>query len=236
MSDWKAKRFWKEVTVDETPDGFAVLLDARPVRTPAKAPMHLPTRALAQAVADEWQAQEAEIDPRTMPATRAANAAIDKVAVQFDEVAELLSAYGDSDLLCYRADAPQELAERQAAAWDPLLDWAAETFGARLEPRQGIMHAAQDAAALARLGAEVRKLSNFELTAFHDLVGLSGSLVLGLAALHDHLPAEELWELSRIDERWQEEQWGHDEEAAEIAEIKRGSFLAAKRFHDLTRP
>lgn len=235
MSEWKAKRFWKTVAVSEAPEGYAVLLDERPVRTPAKAPLHLPTRAMAEAVAGEWEAQEEEIDPRSMHATRAANAAIDKVAVQFDEVAEMLSAYGDSDLLCYRADAPQELVERQAEAWDPLLDWAAESFGARLEPRTGVMHAPQSAEALARLDAEVRRQTPFELAAFHDLVSLSGSLVIGLAAVHDRLPVEELWDRSRVDELWQEAQWGRDEEAHQAAEVKRGSFLMAKQFFDLSR-
>jgi len=235
MSEWKAKRFWTGVNVAEGEEGYTVLLDARPVRTPAKAPLILPTRAMAEAIAAEWEAQEKEIDPTSMPATRAANSAIDKVAVQFDEVADMLSAYGDSDLLCYRAETPQELVDRQAAAWDPLLDWAHETFGARLEPRTGIMHAPQSPEALARLDAALRRQTPFQLAAFHDLVALSGSLVIALAAVHDHLPAEDLWALSRIDELWQEEQWGHDEEAHETAEIKRGSFLDAKRFHDLTR-
>jgi chaperone required for assembly of F1-ATPase len=235
MSEWKAKRFWKEVAVTEAGAGYAVLLDTRPVRTPAKAPLHLPTRAMAEAVAAEWDAQEKEIDPLSMPATRAANAAIDKVAVQFDEVADMLSAYGDSDLLCYRAEAPEELVDRQAAGWDPLLDWAADAFGARLEPRSGIMHAPQAPQALARLDAEVRRQTPFQLAAFHDLVSLSGSLVIGLAALHDRMPAEDLWALSRIDELWQEEQWGRDEEADAAAEIKREAFLKAKQFFDLTR-
>ena len=236
MSEWKAKRFWKEVNVDAGEGGYSVLLDTRPVRTPAKAPLTLPTRAMAEAVAAEWEAQEAEIDPMSMPATRAANAAIDKVAIQFDEVADMLSAYGDSDLLCYRAEAPDELVARQASAWEPLLDWAQETYGARLETRTGIMHAPQSPEALARLAAELRKMSPFQLAAFHDLVALSGSLVLALAATRDHLPIAELWARSRVDELWQEEQWGRDEEAFEAAEVKRAAFLNAKQFYDLTGP
>lgn len=235
MSDWKARRFWKAATTEPTEGGHTVHLDGRPVRTPAKAPLILPTREMAEAVAAEWDAQDKEIDPRTMPATRAANAAIDKVVPQFDEVVEMLSAYGDSDLLCYRADTPQELVLRQAEGWDPLLDWAAETFDARLEPRTGLMHEPQAPEALARLDAQVRAMSAFELAAFHDLVSLSGSLVIGLAAAHDLMPPEDLWLLSRIDENWQEELWGRDEEAAELAEIKRQSFLFAKRFYDLSR-
>ncbi|MGI3168893.1 ATP12 family chaperone protein [Pseudooceanicola sp. C21-150M6] len=235
MSEWAPKRFWKVTEVVTSGDGYGVTLDGRAVRTPAKALLVLPSRAMAEAVAAEWEAQAEVVDPRSMPATRGANAAIDKVAVQFDEVAEMLIAYGDSDLLCYRADSPEELVARQAAAWDPLLDWAAATYGARLEPRTGIMHEAQSEAALAKLGAEVHRMTAFELAAFHDLVSLSGSLVIGLAAAQGAWPAEELWDLSRIDESWQEEQWGVDEDAAQTAAIKRESFLNAKRFFDASQ-
>ncbi|MDF1856935.1 ATP12 family protein [Pseudooceanicola sp.] len=232
MADWAAKRFWTEVSISETDQGFAILLDKRPLCTPAKAPLHLPTRALAERVAEEWRAQTDLIDPRLMPATRSANAAIDKVAVQFDEVADMLSAYGDSDLLCYRADAPIELVERQAAAWDPLLDWAGTRFAARLQPRTGVVHASQAPAALVRLDREVRRQSPFQLAAFHDLVSLTGSLVLALAAAHDRITAVEAWDLSRIDEDWQAEHWGTDDEATAAAAVKRQSLVDAKQFFD----
>jgi len=124
MTGWKAKRFWKAVTVVQEGGGFAVRLDARPVKTPAKRPLVLPTRAMAEAVAAEWAAVDNAIDPRRMPVTRAANAAIDKVATQFDEVAAMIAAYGASDLLCYRATAADPLARAQAEAWDPMLAWA----------------------------------------------------------------------------------------------------------------
>lgn len=235
MTEWKARRFWKTVDVTEYGGGFVVHLDGRPVRTPAKSALVLPTRAVADAIAAEWDAQAEVIDPRTMPATRAANAAIDKVRPQRDEVIEMLVAYGDADLLCYRADSPAALVQRQAGAWDPLLDWAAETYGARLSPRTGVMHEPQDPVALDRLAAPVRDQSVFELAAFHDLVSLSGSLVIGLAATRDRLPAADLWQVSRLDETWQAEQWGADEEAEAAAEIKRQSFLMAKRFFDASR-
>ena len=144
MSDWKAKRFWKAADVAETNHGFTVHLDGRAVKTPAKAPLVVPTRAMAQAIAKEWDAQDGLIAPDTMPVTRAANAAIDKVTHQHDEVAQMIAGYGDTDLLCYRADSPVELVARQAAAWDPLLDWAADTLEARLKPVTGIMHSPQD--------------------------------------------------------------------------------------------
>ncbi len=235
MSGWKARRFWKEARVVAGETGFAVELDGRPVRTPAKAALRLPTRAMAEAVAAEWNAQQGEVRPATMPVTRAANAAIDKVRVQHAEVAALIAAYGDSDLLCYRAEAPEDLARRQAAAWDPLLDWAARRYGARLVPRCGVMHVPQDVRALRALARQVEAMDPFRLTALHDLVGLSGSLVIGLAAVDDVADMPTLWQLSRIDECWQEERWGIDEEARARAAAKENEFRAAKRFHDLAR-
>lgn len=235
MSDWKAKRFWKEAGVVEEEGGFGVRLDGRAVRTPAKAALIVPTRALAEAIAAEWNAQEGKIDPGTMPFTRSANAAIDKVARQKSEVAEMLAAYGDSDLVCYRATGPVELIEKQAAAWNPLLDWTESVLSAKLLVVEGVVHVPQDTAALARLRAHVDALDIWALTAFHDLVSLSGSLVIGFAALDGFYPVETLWNLSRVDETWQAEQWGSDEEAEEMAARKQSDFIHAKRFYDLSR-
>lgn len=232
MSEWKQKRFWTNATAEETQTGWTVTLDGRPVKTPAKAPLILPTTALATAVAAEWEAQDEVVNPLSMPFTRSANAAIDKVAVQHAEVADMLAAYGDADLLCYRADAPQALIDRQNDIWNPYLDWAADALGARLQPRTGLMHESQDPAALATLSRRVHALSDFELAAFHDLVSLSGSLILGFAAAQDLNPVLSIWAASRLDEIWQEEQWGEDEEAQELAKIKEGSFLHAKAFFD----
>ncbi|MCU9837324.1 ATPase [Ruegeria sp. WL0004] len=234
MSDWKPKRFWKLATVAERDGSFAVELDGRPVRTPAKTLLTLPTRPMAEAVAAEWDAQEKEVDPRTMPFTRSANAAIDKVRVQHAEVADLLAAYGDSDLLCYRAVHPAELVARQSQIWDPALDWACVTFGVRLITVSGLMHQPQPESVQTQLSAQVHCLSDFQLAAFHDLVSLSGSLVLGFAAALDWRDPDEIWRISRLDELWQEEQWGPDEEAQALAELKRQAFLHAKRFFDLS--
>ena len=236
MSAWAAKRFWKSASVVELPDGFTVHLDDRAVKTPAKAPLIVPTRAMADAIAAEWDAQEGVIDPRTMPVTRSANAAIDKVAVQHAEVAQMIADYGDSDLLCYRAPGPVALIERQSQLWDPLLDWAAEALGVHLSTASGVIHVPQDHAALERLSARVHALDPFALAAFHDLVSLSGSLILGFAAMLDYRPADEIWRLSRLDEDWQIEQWGSDEEAEAMGETKRSAFLHAKYFYDLSRP
>jgi len=235
VGGWAAKRFWKTASATREAGGHGVALDGRPVRTPAKAPLVVPTRALAEAIAGEWQDQGEVIDPRGMPLTRAANAAIDKVMPQFDEVAGLIAAYGGSDLLCYRAETPEALIRRQAEAWDPWLGWAGAELGARLAVTRGIVAVAQPAEGLARLDAVVRGFTAFELTALHDLVALSGSLVLGLAVARGALDPDRAWGVSRIDETWQSEQWGEDEEAAEIAALKRAEFLQAHRFLTLAR-
>lgn len=233
MSDWKPKRFWKQAQAEACEGGFTVRLDGRPVRTPAKAPLTLPTLAMAKAVALEWDAQEELVDPRTMPVTRGANAAIDKVRTQRAEVIALLSEYGDSDLLCYRAAGPDGLIKRQAEGWDPMLDWAAETLSARLFVGEGVMHVTQSPEVLQRLETEVAAFDDFALAAVHDLISISGSLVLALAITKGAITVEDAWLLSRIDEHWQIEQWGADEEAAVTEATKRDAFLDAARFYRL---
>ena len=235
MSEWAAKRFWTDASVEAYEDGFAVRLDGRPVKTPAKTPLILPSRAMADAIAAEWQAQGEQINPLSMPVTRSANAALDKTGPQHAEVVDLIAAYGETDLLCYRAESPSGLVGAQNAAWNPLLDWADATLGARLTLVSGVMFQQQDATAIASLAAQVRALDAFELTAFHDLVSLSGSLIIGFAAIKDHMAAEPLWHVSRVDEDWQIAQWGEDDEAAELAETKRQAFLHADRFYRLSQ-
>jgi chaperone required for assembly of F1-ATPase len=234
MTGWKVKRFWTEATV--VPDGSSwhVLLDSRPLRTPAKAVLDLPTEEMARAIAAEWAEQGEEIDPLSMPVTRSANSAIDRVATQHGEVAGMLAAYAETDLLCHRAETPLRLNEQQAAAWDPLLDWAEHRFGARLAPTTGILPVAQAEPALRLLSDTVHGMGAFQLTALHDLVSLSGSLILGLAVAEGRLDPAEGWRLSRIDEDWQIAQWGEDEEAAEVAARKYSEFLHAKRFWTLS--
>lgn len=233
MSGWKAKRFWKEATALAADGGWTVRLDNRPVKTPAKAPLVVPTEALARAIAAEWDAQQGEVRPETMPFTRAANSAIDKVATQLPEVVEIVAAYGGTDLLCYRATGPEPLICRQGEGWDPVLDWAAGHLGARLVHTAGVMHIPQDPAALERLTDRVAALTPFQLAAFHDLVALSGSLVLAFAVTEGRLDAEAAWRLSRIDEEWQIEQWGEDEEAAAAAAVRHEAFIQAARFYAL---
>lgn len=236
MSEWKAKRFWKTTDVTEDPAGFGITLDARPLRTPGKCPLIVPTRGFADAIKAEWDAVEEVINPNVMPFTRTANSAVEKVTIQHSEVADMIAGYGGTDHLCYRADSPDALRARQDAGWDPLLDWAADRFGARLVVTSGVMHVAQDAAALALLRDRVHATSPYELAALHDLVTLSGSLIIGLAATEHQQSPDALWEISRIDELWQEEQWGQDDEATAQAEIKRAAFLHAARVWDLCQP
>ncbi len=224
------KRFWQQVTVVAVADGFEVLLDTRRLNTPSKSPLVVPTKPLAEAIAAEWQAQTKIVDPATMPMTRRANAAIDKVMVQQAEVVAMLAEYGGCDLLCYRADHPAELAARQGQVWDPILDWAAEAFGARLLVTSGVMHVAQDPAVLERMTLDIAALSPFALTGFHDIVTLSGSLVLALALVGEAFEPDHIWACASVDEQWQAEQWGVDDEAAVTEAAKKVAFFDAHRF------
>lgn len=235
MSVWKPKRFWKDAIAEGCDGGFTVRLDGKPVKTPAKADFVLPTMAMARAAAAEWAAQDKAIRPETMPVTRAANSAIDKLGHQFQEVVDLLADYGGSDLLCYRAEGPQALIDRQAAAWDPVLDWAQDALGVSLRATSGVMHIAQPPDALARLRAELAAVTAFELAALHDLIAITGSLILGLAVARGHLSAAEAFSKSRIDEHWQAEFWGEDEEAALTEAAKAAALEEAARFHALCR-
>lgn len=233
MSQWAAKRFWTLAHAVPVDTGFTVHLDARPVRTPAKAAFILPTLAMAEAAAAEWQAQQGKLRPDTMPVTRAANSAIDKVTPLHRAVVAEVAGFGATDLLCYRATYPQALIDRQASQWDPVLDWAAQTLRAPLNVTHGIVPIAQPDASLALLTAAVADLDPFRLMALHDLVAISGSLILGLAVTHKHLPPEDAWLVCRLDETWQAEQWGADAEALSLQEMRHSAFFQADRFYAL---
>jgi chaperone required for assembly of F1-ATPase len=236
MSGWRPKRFWKSVTVEACEGGFAIKLDARQAKTPGKAPLVAPTEGLARAIAAEWDAQQGPLKPETMPFTRAANSAIEKVTAQFDEVVGLLAAYGGTDLLCYRATHPQELVTRQTTAWDPLIDWAAAELDAPLTVTQGIVHVTQPVASTRRLHALTAALTPFQIAAFHDLVALSGSLILAFAVTRGRLSPADAWTISRIDETYQAEVWGIDDDAAALADSKRLDFHQAAAFWTLCAP
>jgi chaperone required for assembly of F1-ATPase len=230
------RRFWAEAAVRPESSDFAVFLDTRPLRTPGKAPLRVPVRALADGVAGEWNAVEGEIRPETMPLTRAVNVTIDRVAPDPAPLVAGLSEYGGTDLICYRAEAPEGLRARQSAAWDPLLDWSARALRAPLVAVVGVMHHPQPEASLATLRAEVARFDPFRLTALSELIALSGSLVIGLAVARGVLDASEAWEISRIDETWQAEQWGLDIEAEAAAARRRADFLQAEALLRLLGP
>lgn len=223
------KRVYKTVAVTATEDGFGITLDGRPVRTPGRTALVLPKRALADAVAAEWDAQDGKVDPTSMPMMQCAATAIDRVAPNHEEIARQTARYGETDLLCHRADYPEALQARQAASWDPLLDWLQKGRGVRLQPVAGLFAAPQDKEGLARIEAELVALDAFRLAGIANATGALGSIVLALALGDGRLDAGEAFRLSRIDEDWQAEHWGLDaEEAAratrleaEIADVAR---------------
>lgn len=221
------KRFWKQVTVEP---GNGIELDGKPVRTPGRAALAVSTRALAEAIAEEWRAVGETIDPRAMPLTGLANAAIDRVATDPAAFAAGLAAYGESDLLYYRAEDPPELIARQLAAWDPLLDWARGRYDVHFEPVAGVMHRAQPDATIARLGEAVAALDPFRLAGLSPVVTIGGSLVGALALLEGAADADTLWRAAHVDEDWQAEQWGEDALAAQARQSRRADFAAGVRF------
>lgn len=223
------KRFWQDVAVVP---GFGITLDDRPVRTPGRTPLEVPSRALAGAIADEWRQVEDAIDPRAMPLTGLANAAIDRIAPDPASFAAGLARYGESDLLCYRAEGPQALVTRQAAAWDPLLDWAQRRYDVHFEVTSGVMHVAQPDATIARLGEAIAARPAFELAPLSIVTTITGSLVLALALAERAFDADTLWAASLVDELWQVEQWGEDTLAAQAREAKRAEYDGAARFLD----
>lgn len=220
------KRFWKDVTIE----GEGIALDGKPVRTPGRVPLTLPTPQLAEAVAEEWREVSDTIDPRRMPLTGLANAAIDRVAPHRDSFAAGLAAYGDSDLLCYRAEAPDPLVERQLAAWDPLLAWARGRYDVHFETTAGVMHRAQPEATIRRLGDAVAALDPFRLAGLSPIVTVTGSLVAALALVEGAADAESIWRAAQIDEAWQAEMWGEDELAVATTAAHRADFDAGVRF------
>ena len=233
-SEERLKRFWTAADVREGEGGqegkWAVLLDGRSPTTPAGAPVVLPTQAAARLVADEWAAQGEFLDPATMPAQRLAATAIDRVSQVREAVADEIAAYAGSDALCYPAEAPRSLVERQAAEWTPWLDWAARELSVTLAPSSGIIHRAQDPAAVARVRDLALELDDFALTGLAALTPLLGSAVLALAVVRGALSGETAFDLSRLDEAFQEDQWGVDAENAERTADRRAEAVLIDRW------
>lgn len=222
-----SKRFYKAAGCAPRDDGFAVVLDERELKTPGRAAVRVPNAALGQAVAAEWDAQVSHIDPSTMPRTRIVTTAIDRVALDRGPAIDEIVGYAGTDLVCYRADDPEELVALQEQAWDPLLDWFAEATGARLKSTRGIIHVQQDEGALGQVAALLGEIDPISLTALHTLVTISGSAVIGLAMLKGRLDADAGYAASRVDDIFQINKWGEDEEAAARAAFHKVEFDAA---------
>jgi chaperone required for assembly of F1-ATPase len=224
------KRFWKEAAFRPADGGFAILLDGRPVRTPARAPLTVPSEALAEAMRREWSAQDEHLEPRTMPLTGLANAAIDHAASDPTAFAAMLTPYAGSDLLCYRDDRDAALAAQQAAAWNPLLGWAEARFGIEFVIGTGVLPFPQAPATLAALTAHVAALPPFRLAGLSPLVTIGGSLVAALAVDEGARDAAELWPIICLDEIYQESRWGSDAQATAARQARERDWLSAARF------
>jgi chaperone required for assembly of F1-ATPase len=224
------KRFWKEVAVAAEDGGHGIRLDGRAVRTPGRLPLVVPSLPLAEAIAEEWRAVEGEIAPAAMRLTGLANAAIERIAPDPAPHIGGIAAYGESDLLCYRADGPEPLVTREAAAWDPLLAWATARYDVHFEVTSGVMHRAQPAATVARLAEAVAARDAFALAALSPIVSITGTLVGGLALDEGATDADAIWAAATVDEAWQAEQWGEDADAARSLAAKRTEYDAAMQF------
>lgn len=227
------KRFWKEVSVEREGDGFGIGLDRRPVKTPAREALLVPTETLAEAIAEEWRSTGETVDPRAMPLTGLANAAIDRVRPDPQAFADGLARYAEADLACYRAEGPRGLVGRQEEQWGALLGWARRRYDVDFVTTSGLMHVPQPEATVEQLRHAIVALDPFRLAGLSPLVTIGGSLLAALAVLEKAITPEEAWSAVSIDERWQLEQWGADAEAEAALENRRRDFFSAARFLDL---
>jgi chaperone required for assembly of F1-ATPase len=208
------KRFYKEVTTSGTPDGFSIRLDGRPVKTPGKRALEVPTATAADMLAREWDAQVAEINPVKMPLTRLVNTAIDGIEAEIDAVFDDIVKFAGTDLLCYRAESPDSLVAHQARLWDPVVYWAADELSARFILAQGIIYREQPSEAIAAYAGTLEKhRTALKLACLHTITTLTGSALLSLAFAEGKLTAEETWQAAHADEDWNIQRWGADAEA-----------------------
>jgi len=228
----KPRRFYKAAAVAEQEAGFAVTLDGRTAKTPAGGRLTLPTRALADAIADEWAAQGDAIDVAAMPLTRLVFTALDRAEDAHDALALSLARYAQADALCYFAEAPQDLVSRQIAEWSPVLDWAAQALGLHFVRTTGVVHTPQPPETLARVAELARALDGFSLTGLAFAAGLFESAILALAVQRKRLSGLEAYALSRLEEGYQEERWGVDAEAAVRVEGLRRDAAAVERWFE----
>lgn len=235
MAREPARRFYSEASVSASEEGCGVNLDDRPVNTPGGCRLILPTEALARAVAGEWQAQGEKISPRTMPLMGLSSTALDRVGPRRSEVVAQTAKYACSDLLCYRADSPPELVARQAERWQPLIDWAGETHHVKFMVTVGISPVSQLEPTLRALRKVADALDDFELTALATITEATGSMILGLALLAGRIDADQVFDLSRLDETFQAETWGDDHDAVSRAEAIREDIRSAAAFLSFAR-
>jgi chaperone required for assembly of F1-ATPase len=227
------KRFWKDVSVEPSSGGWTISLDGRPIRTPARKALVVPTEQLAEAIAGEWRKVPKTVDPAAMPLTGLANAAIDRVSPDRLAFAKGLSRYAEADLACYRAEGPSGLVARQTEEWDKLLSWARRRFDVDFKTTTGLMHVAQPVATVERLTHAVESLDCFQLAGLSPLVTVGGSLVAALAVQEKAMAPGDAWEAVSLDDRWQIEQWGADAEAEAVLANRERDFLAGAQFLDL---
>ncbi len=226
------KKFYKLASVT---DDLGIALDGRAVKTPMKAKLVLPSRGLAEAIAAEWNAQEEFINPAAMPLTKLANTAIDRAGLERKFVAGQVVEFAGSDMVCYRAEAPEKLVKLQASAWDPIVAWAEATMNAKVTFVSGIIHQKQEAATLVRIEAHVAGLSNFELTVAHNLTTLTGSALLGLMLTAGAISAEQGWSAAHVEEDFQIATWGEDDEAGARRALRRIDFDGSLQFLNLLK-
>lgn len=231
----RGRQLYRSAEVRAVDGGYVVALGGHPLRTPAGAPLTLPCRALAEALAEEWRSQDERVRPETMPMTRLAQTAVDRVGAARPAVVEQVAAYGATDLVCYRSDHPPDLAARQDVRWQPVLDWAAETYRAPLAVTRGLVPVAQPATSVEALRAAVAGFDDLELTAVASAVQALGSLVIGLALAAGRVDADEAFELAELDEAYQIERWGEDAEAADRRQRVRAEVRTAAAFLALAR-
>jgi chaperone required for assembly of F1-ATPase len=229
------KKFFREAEAVQEGDSFSVRLDGRGLKTPKKSTLLVPTASLAEAIAAEWNALDAEIDPALLPLTKIANTVIDGVAGMEKELHDDIVRFIGNDLLFYRAGTPRELAARQAAHWDPVLAWAGERFGAAFKVTEGVMPVEQNLLSVAKVASALSDADAMKLAPVHVLTTLTGSALLVIAFLEGRLTADEVWAATHVDELWQEEQWGEDAEALERRAKRRAEFDAAVRFLTLAQ-
>jgi chaperone required for assembly of F1-ATPase len=232
------QRFYREVSVGhrgEGEKGYSILLDGKPIRTPAGNPLALPNSQLAEAVAAEWRAQENNIDPATMMLTKLANTATDRVAPNRALAAQQTLDFGRSDLLCYRAESPADLVAREDRIWNPLLEWARSTYGIELQCGAGVAYIEQPAGALAALERAISRHTDFELAACHAAATLTGSAIIALALAAGRIGAAQAFSMSELDEAYQAERWGVDEEAERRSRKKLDELVVIAQLFGLLR-